>query len=261
MDKTPSFLTINEEMKLAYHKNYSDNYSDKPTVIFLGGLMSDMKGTKACFLEEFCAKHHYNFIRFDYLGHGESSGAFTDGTISIWKDNALTIIDQITEGDILLVGSSLGGWVGTLATIERPERIKAFIGIAAAPDFTKGLMWDQFSDDIKHQLHTAGVYEMPSEYDDGCAYPITLKLIEDGNQNLVLGPEELPITCPVRLIHGMVDSDVPFDLSIRLAQKIASTNTTVTLVKDGDHRMSHESTLNLIGTQIKELMNHLLLQS
>lgn len=252
---TLSYLEIPSSPKLAYHKLQYGDSQQSPTIVFLGGLMSDMEGTKAIALEEYCKKHEYNFIRFDYLGHGESDGKFTDGTISKWKDNVIAVIDNLTEGAVLLVGSSLGGWLMHLAALERKDRIIAMIGIAAAPDFTKDLMWDMFDDNVKEELEEKGIYNMPSEYSD-CPYPITMDLITDGKQNLLLD-KDIDLDIPVRLIHGTKDDDVPYELSMKLSERLISEDVQVTLVKKGDHRMSDDAAIQILCRTLEELLQDL----
>lgn len=238
---------------LAYHKTIHPHTAPPPpTIVFLGGLMSDMYGTKALALDEYCNKQHYNFIRFDYVGHGESSGSFTDGTISLWKNNVLAVIDELTEGPLLLIGSSLGGWLMLLAAKERPDRVKGLLGIAAAPDFTEELMWNVFSDDVKRELEEHSIYHMPSDYSD-CPYPITYDLIKDGRNNLVLNAP-ISLDCPIRLLHGMKDDDVPHSISLRIAEQSRSDNIRVILDKDGDHKMSSPRMITLLYQALDSLV-------
>ncbi|MEM7616919.1 MAG: alpha/beta hydrolase [Pseudomonadota bacterium] len=252
--QTPSFLSINSNNNIAY-EYYENNISaESLTVIFLSGLMSDMNGTKALYLQEFCNKHKLNYLKFDYFGHGQSSGDFIDGTISIWQQNSVDIINNIVKDKkIILVGSSLGGWLMFLITLKLLEsldnRIAALLGVASAPDFTKILMWDKFDNNIKNILADKGVYDMPSDYDD-CAYPISMKLIEDGNNNLILNDSLNIINCPIILMHGMQDMDVPYDLSIELAHHVGSQDVSVELLKNADHRMSSPEMLDKIGDNL-----------
>ncbi|MFQ5533476.1 MAG: alpha/beta hydrolase [Sphingomonadales bacterium] len=218
----------------------------RPGVIFCGGFMSDMTGTKAVALEDDCRRAGRAFVRFDYQGHGASSGKFTDGTIGGWLDDTLAVIDQVTEGPQIIVGSSMGGWIALLAALARPGRVAGLVTVAAAPDFTEELMWDQFDDGPRTTLLTEGVYHQPSEYGDE-PYAITLKLIEEGRDHLLLGGP-IPITCPVRLLHGMRDADVPWRHALRIAEHLDSTDVIVTLVKQGDHRMSEPADIDRLTT-------------
>ena len=207
-----------------------------PGVMFLGGLMSDMSGTKAIALESLCRAAGRAFVRFDYLGHGESSGRFIEGTIGRWHADTLTVLDEIARGPQILVGSSMGGWQMLLAARARPERIVGLIGVAAAPDFTEDLMWDQFDDATKARIQTDGILHLPSEYED-TPYPVSLALIEDGRNHLLLR-SPLEVNCPLHLIHGMADRDVPWQTALRIAEAVSSEDVSVTLIKAGGHRLS-----------------------
>lgn len=209
--------------------------------MFLGGFKSDMTGSKATALEAHCQKQGIAFTRFDYLGHGASSGHFTDGTIGEWAQNAIHILDEVTQGPQILVGSSMGGWLMLLAALARPQRVSGLIGIAAAPDFTERLLWAQMNDAQRHVLIEEGVFYAPSCYGEDC-YPITRRLLEEGRDHLLLDAD-IPIHVPVRLIHGMADPDVPWQLSGMLAERLMSDDVEVSLIKSGDHRMSQPENL------------------
>lgn len=222
-----------------------------PGVVFLPGFKSDMTGTKAVALRDWCLRRRRAFTRFDYSGHGRSTGKFEDGTIGRWAADAVAILDQVTSGPQILVGSSMGGWMALLAARARPERIAALVGIAAAPDFTEDLMWAGYSEDVKETLRREGVYQEPSEY--GEPYTITLRLIEEGRQHLVLrSPLVLPF--PVRLIQGMKDPDVPWRTALRLAEHIGGDNVEVTLVKSGDHRLSEPADIARLEALLEGLI-------
>ncbi len=210
---------------LAYHSTAGR----APGIIFLGGFVSDMTGTKATALESYARARGQAFLRFDYQGHGESSGRFEDGSIGLWAEDAIAAIDELTEGPQVLVGSSMGGWIMLLAALARPERVAALLGIAAAPDFTEDLMWQAFDDKRRETLKRDGVLYEPSDYDDE-PYTITMKLIEEGRDHLLLRAP-IPITCPVRLIHGTADPDVPWQTAIRLSEALDSDDVEVQLVK------------------------------
>ncbi|MGE0726109.1 MAG: alpha/beta fold hydrolase [Alphaproteobacteria bacterium] len=184
-----------------------------PGIVFLGGFMSDMTGTKAVALERHCRERGRAFLRFDYRGHGASTGAFADGTIGAWAGDAVAAIDALTEGPQLLVGSSMGGWLMVLAALARPARVAGLVGIAAAPDFTDDLMWDEMPEPVRRALLRDGVWHEPSQYSE-TPYPITLRLIEEGRQHFVLRAA-IPLSCPVRLLHGVEDRDVPWTQSQR----------------------------------------------
>lgn len=247
-----NFLSIGTKDHIAYHQYISKTKPHLPGITFLGGFMSDMQGTKATALHHYCEQNDYNFTRFDYFGHGQSSQAFTDGTIGAWRDNALTVLDKLTTGPQILIGSSMGGWIMLLAALQRPERIAGLIGIASAPDFTENLIWDVLPETAKHILVEKGVYDLASEYNQ-TPYPITLELIEEGRKHLLLH-SHIPITCPIRLIHGMKDDDVPYVLSTNLTKQLASTDVTLTLVKNGDHRMSSSADIALLCRTLEEVL-------
>ena len=208
----------------------------RPGVVFMAGFMSDMTGTKAVALEDDCRGTGRAYVRFDYLGHGASSGRFVDGAIGRWADDAVAVIDAAAEGPQVLVGSSMGGWLMLLAALARPQRVCGLVGVAAAPDFTEDLFWATFDAGQRKTLMRDGIVHLPSDYGDEPT-PITRALIEDGREHLVLRAP-IPLACPVRLIHGMADADVPWRTSLTLAEKLASNDVEVTLVKDGGHRLS-----------------------
>ncbi len=220
-----------------------------PGVLFCGGFKSDMTGAKALALEDAFRTEGRAFTRFDYTGHGSSSGAFEEGTIGSWSDDAVAIIDHVTEGPLTLVGSSMGGWIMVLAALARPERVKGLVGIASAPDFTEDLMWASADAAQREVLMRDGRWEQPSDYSDD-PYVITRRLIEEGRKNLVLR-SPIPFEGPAHLIHGQADPDVPWQTSLRLADALQSKDVTVELIKSGDHRLSkpHELDRILAGTR------------
>lgn len=226
-----------------------------PGLVFLGGFMSDMTGTKASFLEEHAQRRGRAFLRFDYFGHGESSGDFEDGTIGRWAEDAVAALDELTEGPQVLVGSSMGGWLMLLTALARPERVAGLVGLAAAPDFTEDLMWATFAPAIRATIEREGVYREPSQYSDQ-PYTITRRLIEEGREHLLLR-RSIPLDCPVRLLHGMADPDVPWQLSPRLAETLASEDVELHLVKTGDHRLSTPGDLALLESVLDRLFERL----
>ena len=223
-----------------------------PGVVFLGGFRSDMTGTKALFLEDYCRRHGQAFVRFDYFGHGASSGDFARGTIGRWCDDAIAVIDSLTEGPQILVGSSMGGWIMLLAALARPERVAALVGIAAAPDFTADLLPARLSTEQRRHLEQHGSVVLPSPFDP-TGYLYTKALIEDGNRHLLLRGR-LDIAVPVRLLHGLADASVPWQTSLRIAERLTGSDVTVTLVKDGDHRLSTETDLARLAQTIDGLL-------
>lgn len=242
-----SFLELSDNKKLAYVLSEGK----LPCVIFFGGFKSDMTGTKATALEELCKKNGQRFIRFDYSGHGKSSGRFEDGTIGEWKQDALAIIDKLGAEKNILVGSSMGAWVALLCALERKEKTSAFVGIASAPDFTENLIWNKLNDEQKTQLRSDGVYHAPSCYGDD-PYPITLKLIEEARNHLLLS-KTIDLNIPIRLIHGTKDQDVPYATSKTLADRITGKDKKITLIEGGDHRLSEPQQLDIICKSVQEL--------
>jgi pimeloyl-ACP methyl ester carboxylesterase len=244
----PALLDSGRGVSIAYHSTPGKS----PGVMFCGGFMSDMTGTKALALEAFCRNRGQAFTRFDYAGHGQSAGKFEDGTIGDWTGDALAVLDRVAQGPQVLVGSSMGGWIALNLALARPDRVAALVGIAAAPDFTEDLMWHEFPMEAQMLLETEGVIYEPSEYSDK-PYPITMKLIQEGRRHLRLRGD-IAIDRPVRLLHGMLDPDVPWKRSLLLADKLQSQDVRVTLVKDGDHRLSREQDLELLTRTVQELL-------
>lgn len=238
---------------IAYHK--LDGKKNYPGIIFLPGFMSDMKGIKACALAEYCAQKSYNFVRFDYLGHGGSSRKFTDCTIGIWQQNVLSVLDNLTSGPQILIGSSMGGWLMLLAALQRPDRIHALIGIASAPDFTEDLIWNKMSKDEQRELQEKQIFNLKSEFSTN-PYPVTLQLITEARSHLLLkGNNKLSeIVAKVHLIHGEQDTDVPCSISKLLVSKLTNARSVLTLVKDGDHRMSTPENIDLMLSTLESVL-------
>lgn len=247
----PLQLECPDGVRLAYHRTPGRN----PGVVFLTGYMSDMTGQKAVRLEAFCRTRGQAFLRFDYSGHGASSGAFTDGTIGRWAADAIAVLDRLTEGPQVLVGSSLGGWIMLLAARARTERIEGLLGVAAAPDFTEDLILPALSPSERERLEKEGMVPVYSPYDPQPT-PVTRLILEEGRQHLVLRAP-IPLTCPVRLIHGMRDSDVPWKTSLRLANRLASEDVEIALVKAGDHRLSEPRDLDRLCETLELLLRKL----
>ncbi|MGE5517562.1 MAG: alpha/beta hydrolase [Bacteroidota bacterium] len=213
-----------------------------PGVVFIHGYRSDMEGGKALALEQWCRDHGRAFLRFDMFGHGLSSGAIEDGTVGRWADDAEAAIAQLTEGPQIVVGSSLGGWIALLAALRLRPRIAGLVGIAAAPDFTEDLMWAGFTPEQKRQLVEDGRVIQENCYDPSRPWVIPRRLIEDGRNHLLLR-DTINLYCPVRLIQGQKDNDVPWRTALRISDCLASEDVEVTLVKDGDHRLSRDHDL------------------
>lgn len=223
-----------------------------PTLVFLPGFRSDMTGDKATSLAQLARARGIGMLRFDYSGHGASDGAFTDGTIGKWASDALFVIDRLTSGPLILVGSSMGGWIVLLTALARPRRVVGLIGIAAAPDFTQRLMWDAMTPSERATLRADGILYAPSQY--GEPTPITFGLIEDGARHHVL-TGRIALNCPVRLLHGQADPDVPWELALTIAAQLDSDDVRVVLVKDGDHRLSRASDLALLRRVVEALVD------
>jgi len=247
----PKFSKLRRKDKgfIAYNRLEKKN-KNLPEVLFLGGFRSDMMGIKALFLDSLCEKRNQTFTRFDYFGHGLSSGSFTEGTIGQWLSDALAIIDETTQGPLILIGSSMGGWLMTLAALKRPDRIKGLIGIASAPDFTEELIWPALTDIQRKEFLRHGILYAPSEQEGG-ELPITLQLIEEARQHLVLS-KPIDIHCPAHFIHGSADKVVPWQLSQRLTRRIKSDDISLTLIKNGDHRLNTPLALGRVASLLDE---------
>jgi pimeloyl-ACP methyl ester carboxylesterase len=226
-------------------------------LVWLGGFKSDMGGTKAVALDQWAAAHGRACLRFDYSGHGESGGRFADGTISRWLEESLAVFEACCEGPQILVGSSMGGWLALLLARElrrapRPAAaVAGLVLIAPAVDFTEALMWKRFPEEIKRQIETTGSWERPSQYSDQ-PYLITKGLIEDGRRHLLLGGL-IETGCPVRILQGVQDPDVPWGHAVELVSRLAQDDVVLTLVKDGDHRLSRPEDIERLLAAVAEL--------
>lgn len=249
---TIDFLERAGKPKLAYKKFTPAGKASLPTVIFCPGFRSDMEGAKAVYLQTFCEERGQPFIRFDYSGHGASGGTFEDGTIGDWTGDTLAILDGLTAGKVILVGSSMGGWIALLAALARPERVGALIGIAAAPDFTREIYNDELSADQRAQLEAQGYIDVPSEYSEA-PYRITRALIREGENHCLLD-KPLKLDLPLRLLQGMQDSDVPWQKAYRIKNALVDgSRAEVLLIESGDHRLSRLEDLELLGRQVGEV--------
>ncbi len=220
--------------RIAYRRSEGD--PGCAGVVWLGGFHSDMLGEKASVLHGACREAGRRFVRFDYFGHGESSGEFGQGTIGRWRSDALAVVDRLTTGPLVLVGSSMGGWMALLVALARPELVKGLVLLAPAPDFTDRLMWASFDESQRRQIMEEGFWTRPSDYDPA-GYPITRELIVEGREWNVLDGE-IAIDVPVRILQGGLDPDVPWTHSLDLADKLRSKDVVWSLIKDGDHRLS-----------------------
>ncbi|WP_147125561.1 alpha/beta fold hydrolase [Shimia ponticola] len=244
----PSNLTTEAGRRIAYHHSPGTG----PTIVFLGGFKSDMGGTKAVHLEAWCQARERAFLRFDYSGHGESDGAFEDGCIGEWAADARAVLEQVAQGPLLLIGSSMGGWISLLMAKALPERIAGMITIAAAPDFTEDGYWAGFSEDQRQTVMSDGRIAIPSDY--GEPYIITRKLIEDGRKNLVLrDPLHLPF--PVRFLQGTADEDVPMEWATKLLAHATGPDMRLVCLKDADHRFSDPVSLKLVEDAVENVLS------
>ncbi|MBA98214.1 MAG: alpha/beta hydrolase [Roseobacter sp.] len=243
----PSYLDTPQGRKLAFHRVEGRG----PCVVFLGGLKSDMMGTKAVFLEEWAVRTGHAFLRFDYSGHGESSGLFTDGCIGDWAEDTRAAVTALTDGPIIPVGSSMGGWQALLLSRAMPDAIAGLVTIAAAPDFTEDGYWASFTDAQKRTLVDEGQVELPSDYME--PYVITRRMIEDGRKQLVLR-DTLSLPFPTRFLQGTADTAVSVATAVRLLEHAQGPDMQLQLVKDADHRFSDDRCLSLLSDALNQVI-------
>ena len=250
--KAGAYLEISADRRIAYHNLTAEgDNAGLPGLIFLGGFRSDMSGTKALWLENWARERGRTCLRFDYRGHGTSSGTFEEGCIGDWADDAAEVLTRLTEGPQVLVGSSMGGWIALLLAKRYPERVAGLVGIAAAPDFTEDSLWAGFSAEERRALERDGRVERPSAYSDE-PYVYTRRLIEDGRRHLVLR-DPLRLGVPVRLLQGTADEDVDRSVALRLLDHIDGPDVRLTLVRGADHRFSGPRELALLGRTLDEM--------
>lgn len=249
-DSPSYFETTTPNQRLAYR--YTPPLQNALTVFYLSGFRSDMNGEKISFLEDLCRKEGLGFLTFDYSGHGQSSGKFEDGTISQWLSDSLDIMDHITQGAVVIVGSSMGGWLAHLVALRRPDRVVSLLGIASAPDFTETLMWQKFTKSQQNEVESQGWTIIPTEYNPK-GWTITKKLIEDGRKHLLLG-DPITLNIPIRLLHGLKDASVPASYSHKLVELVTSQDVTLTLVKSGNHRLSREEDKRILWALLQDLV-------
>ncbi len=245
---TTEHFTSPQGRRLA-HRRFAPARSDL-TYVWLCGFKSDISGTKVLRLEAWCRENGHGFLAFDYSGHGDSDGAFEDGTISAWRQDALDAVDALTDGPLVLVGSSMGGWMALLTALARRERIAGMVLIAPAPDFTEKLMWPEFTPRQQEEILNDGLTLRPSDY--GEPYPITRALIEDGRTWQILDAP-IDLECPVRILQGAEDPDVPWQHAFRLVEAMSTRDLAFTLIKDGDHRLSREQDIARLLATCAEL--------
>jgi pimeloyl-ACP methyl ester carboxylesterase len=223
-----------------------------PTVVFFSGYASDMSGTKAVFLEGRAKSRGRAFLRFDYQGHGESSGSFTEGGVGLWSEDARALIEHVCTGPLVLVGSSMGAWIMLMVALELNHRVAALLGIASAPDFSEDLIRPALSPEQRKSLAQTGVLQLPSRYSDE-PQVVSRVFMEDGRRHLLLR-SDITLDCPVRLLHGLEDADVPWQTSLRLARALSSRDLQLTLIKGGDHRLSSPPNLEIIDRALDSLL-------
>ena len=245
---TSQRLTRPDGHEIAFRRQHGTT----PAIVFLIGFNSAMTGIKATWLAERCHAEGRAFLRFDPFGHGESSGRLADATVGRWAADAIAAIDALTEGPVLLVGSSLGAWIATLVALARPHRVAGLIGVAAAPDFTSELIEPSLPSEAKAALARDGVWLRPSVYGPD-PYPISRRMLDEAAAHRVLD-RRLVFGFPVHLLHGTADADVPVALSLRLARAIDGPDVAVTLIPGGDHRLSAPADLDLLGRTIDQLL-------
>jgi len=247
---TLNHLSAEDGEKIAYKMSAGGKGYSGPTLIWCGGLKSDMEGGKATHLHDWAIEEGRSYIRFDYFGHGVSSGAFREGTISRWASDVVQVIDELAEGDVILIGSSMGGWASLLAATARLGRVKALLLIAPAPDFTQKLTYAQWTQEQRDTLERDGIVYVPSDYD--APYEYSRALMEDGKANQIL---DAPIKFdgPVRILQGAADPVVPWEYSRQILDMITSLDVDYTLVKNGDHSLSSPADLERLVRTAKEL--------
>ncbi|MGH7096524.1 MAG: alpha/beta hydrolase [Stellaceae bacterium] len=244
----PAILARPDGATIAHHRLAGK----APGVVFLGGFRSDMTGIKASFLEDYCRRQGRAYVRFDYFAHGASSGDFAQGSIGRWSEDAIAVLDALTAGPQILIGSSMGGWIMLLAARARPTRVHALVGLAAAPDFTEDLFWARLNPAMQQEFRETGVITLPSHY-DRAGYTYRMAMFEEARRHLVMRAE-IAFDGPVRLLHGMRDESVPWRTSPRLAERFRSRDVAVILVKDGDHRLSTPADLAHLARVLDELL-------
>ena len=247
----PSILERTDKPNLAYHFTPAGkDGADLPIVMFCGGYRSDMNGTKATYLEEQCKARGQGYVRFDYSGHGESEGAFEDGTIGSWADDACDVLDHVANSPVILVGSSMGGWIALILAKRRAGKVQGVVGLAAAPDFTEDF-FGRFTPEQQETLMSTGFVEIPNDYSDQ-PYHYTKKFYEEAKTHLLL-TEHQHIDFPVRLIQGMKDKDVPWETAVKIEKNYKGAEVDILFVEDGDHRLSRPEDLELINREIESL--------
>jgi pimeloyl-ACP methyl ester carboxylesterase len=254
-DQEPAFIEVGEG-NTARRIAVRARLGASPGLIWLGGFNSDMTGTKAVALDAWAAERGRACVRFDYSGHGESGGAFIDGTIGRWLEESVAVFERFCRGTQVVIGSSMGGWMALLLAREIARRqlgrasLAGLVLIAPAPDFTEQLMWNGFPPEVREEIRTRGVWMRPSQYGD--PYPITRALIEEGRNHLLLG-SAIDVGCPVRILQGAQDPDVPWQHAFALAHRLPSEDVVLTMIQDGDHRLSRPQDIARIIAAVAEI--------
>ncbi len=252
MIESKKYFKINDDQELAYSQAFAKQNKKKiPGVVFLSGLKSDMEGTKATYLHKWAKRKGISFLRYDYRGHGNSSGFYEDTSLTDWLEDTTKIIMNLTEGPQILVGSSLGGWLSLLFAERHPEKVYGIVGIAAAPDFTEKYKEENLNEEQKNEIQKTGKLSFHSEYFDQ-PLTITKKLIDDGNENLILN-RQIKINCPIRLFQGTEDNDVSPAIPLKIMERVQTTDAKFTLVKKVDHSFSSNECLTLIQESLEQL--------
>jgi pimeloyl-ACP methyl ester carboxylesterase len=249
MHQSTEFLTP-PDRRLAYRQR--TGRPGAPGLIFCCGYGSNMLGMKAELLDERCAEAGLALLRFDYRGHGQSSGSFTDGTIGGWFEDTCLVFERLTDGPRIVIGSSMGGWMALMLALKYPERVRAVIGIAAATDFTEELFLPSLKPAQQSQLEREGVVYLKASPPDE-PLPVTKKLVTEARQHLLLR-DRLPVACPLRLLQGMQDEAVPWSHALRIAEKVPHGDVRIALIKDGDHRLSRPQDLELLWRTVEEFV-------
>lgn len=253
-DPTPArTLQRGNGASIAYRTRPGKSDNAAPGVLFCGGFNSHMQGSKATFLDQFCESHGLAYTRFDYQGHGESSGDFADGTIGEWADDALAILDAVATGPQLVVGSSMGAWIAMLLARARPETVSALVLIAPGPDFPTKLLWPALPQSAQDAIRRHGQWLRPSEFEDE-RYPITKKLIEESSAHNLLDGDPVAFDGPVRILHGDRDEVVPVEHALKTAGAIRSKDIVTSIVKGGDHRLSAPAHLTFLENTIRDIL-------
>lgn len=244
-----------EKNKYILYNQYTPTQKNRPSVLFLHGLMSDMSSKKSRFLEEYCKQHNYHYITFDNFGHGKSQGSFIEETIESWLEGVELIFKAVVKHPIIVVGSSMGAWLAMLIAQKFPNKIKALICIAPAVDFTQEAIWNRLPAKQQQQMVEQGWLQIKGEKDCSKVYPISYQLITNARKYLLLNTDIL-LTVPVHLIHGMADTDIPYTISSKLVEQIDAPSVVMKLIKDGNHQLSRETDLAIITNSIEEVISY-----